>query len=363
MRADLPIFNSNSCLKTGDVCDYSVRLNWEGRRTKRSALDEGDCGSLVASNKPIQWFHEFSAENSHFLDPCVGSNQDLDSSGDYKMQQSVPPTTLSENATTANNPSQKRNSVGNTLVFIDESQQLLSGAAPAEGYIAKKRLANSQGTTSVSSPRRGSQLNSPALGAARHKKTKSFTELTKLDIGQSRPMPCPRHTQGAASSATWFPYSSVFDGPLTPAPSSHSDDIMNRPNWAEFQPLGSPDSLMSGNEDSENSPTQSGYLWEEPGTYSLQETLSNSDVYPSGDGALYGYDTGAADEDVLKSDNAHSVALLPPAAYNSAHGIVDFGEEAICRQKRDGADGLNLSYYKNVVPVVIPWALEPLPDM
>lgn len=317
----------------------------------------------MASNKPIQWFHEFSAENSQVLDPPFGSNQELDSSGDCKMQQIFAPTTLSENVTTVNNTSKKRNSVGNTLVFIDESQQLLSGAAPAEGYIAKRRLANSQGTTSVSSPRRGSQLNSPALGAARHKKTKSFTELTKLDIGQSRPIPCPRHSQGTGSSATWFSYPSVFDGPLTPAPSSHSDDIMNRSNWAEPNSLGSPDSLMSGNGDYENSPTQSGCLWEEPGTFPLQETLSSSDVYPCGDGALYGYDTGAADEDVLKSDDTNSVALLPPAAYNSTHGIVDFGEEAMCRLKREGADGLNQSYYMNVVPVVIPWALEPLPDM
>ncbi|KAK8925262.1 hypothetical protein VCV18_005689 [Metarhizium anisopliae] len=310
--------------------------------------------------------HELSAENPELPDHFMISGQELDGADSYKegrIQQPLVPTTVFKNMTTTNDAGKQENSFNNTLIFIDESQQHLSGGAgPSEGYIAKRHLGHSQGATSVSSPYRGSLINSPAVGAAGHKKTKSFTEFTELDIGKSQLMPCPSYTQ-KSTSATWPSYPNVLDSPLTPTLSSYSDDITSRSNWTEFPSLGSPDSWGSGKGFSENSPPQSGHLSEEPGAYGLQETLSNSDVYPCGNGAFYGYDSGAADEDLLKNDDAITVVLLPSTAYNSASGVVDFGEEAMPWQIRDRMSGLNQYYYKNVVPVVIPWALEPLPDI
>ncbi|KHO00058.1 uncharacterized protein MAM_01981 [Metarhizium album ARSEF 1941] len=106
----------------------------------------------------------------------------------------------------------------------------------------------------------------------------------------------------------------------------------------------------------------SGHLSKELGAYGHQETLGNSDAYPCRDGAFYGFDTGAADEDLLQSDDAHTVDF-GSTSYNSAGGVVDFGEEAMSQQSRDRASGFGQHYYKNAVPVVIPWALLPLPDM
>ncbi|KAG8421144.1 hypothetical protein J3458_003048 [Metarhizium acridum] len=355
-----------NCLKVGDVCDYSVRLNWSGRHTKSQFVGENSCGNSWPASKLAQMPHEMSAENPQLLDHFMVSGQELDGADSHsegRIQQPLAPTTVFKNMTTANDSDKQGNSFNNTLVFIDESQQHLSGAGPSEGYVAKRQLGHSQGTTSVSSSCRGSLINSPALGAAGHNKTKSFTEFTELDIGQSQSMPCPSYTQ-KSTSTPWPSYPDVLDSPLTPTLSSYSDDIVSRSNWTEFPSLGSPDSWLSGQGFSENSPSRSGHLSEEPGAHGLQETLSNSDVYPCGNGAFYGYDSGAADEDLLKSDDANTVVLPPSAAaYNSASGVVDFGEEAMSWKIRDRTSGLNQYYYKNVVPVVIPWALEPLPDM
>ncbi|TWU74456.1 hypothetical protein ED733_004697 [Metarhizium rileyi] len=142
-----------------------------------------------------------------------------------------------------------------------------------------------------------------------------------------------------------------------------SGDIVGRSNWAALPSLESPDSCISGNGGSDNSPSHSGHMWEGPRMYGLHETLSNLEVFPCGDGTFYGYDSGIVDGDLLESDDANTVVLLSPAAHNSAHGVVDLGEEAVYGQRRVRSSGLNQSYYENLVPVVIPWALEPLPDM
>jgi hypothetical protein len=120
---------------------------------------------------------------------------------------------------------------------------------------------------------------------------------------------------------------------------------------------------MSGNGDSVSSPTQPGCLCEEPGTYSIQGTLDSPEAYPYKDGTFYGFDTGAADDDLRNSDDANIIVLLPPVAYNSVQGLVDIGAATLSRQKHVEADDPNRRYYKTVVPVVIPSAFEPLPNM
>lgn len=57
----LTLTRPRSCLKTGDTCDYKIRLNWEGRRIKRrSGADEVD-GEFLS---PTLFSNEFIVDNS-----------------------------------------------------------------------------------------------------------------------------------------------------------------------------------------------------------------------------------------------------------------------------------------------------------
>ncbi|KAK2589536.1 hypothetical protein QQS21_012788 [Conoideocrella luteorostrata] len=250
------------------------------------------------------------------------------------------------------------------LTFIDETLQFRSGVAKSEGHVAKKRLANSLDTSSASSSKRVTQLNSPAL-SHRHKTDKSFTKLEKLDMGFNLLLTCQTGQLGTTSPTTWIPCFDAAgrtDGPLTPATSSHSDEFIQKSNWVDFKSLGSPESWLSGNGESEDSSTQSGCLWEKPSVHGLQATLRNSTVYPREDGVLYGYDVGAADKDWLKSED-ESANLLSTASDSSGHGVVNFGGEGISRRKHDRAGAVISHYYDSAVPVIIPWTFEPLPDI
>ncbi|KAK2023583.1 hypothetical protein LX32DRAFT_134793 [Colletotrichum zoysiae] len=58
-----------NCQKTGETCDYSVRLNWEGRRTKRSlsfgiATETGQSPKAPVQFQPSSFSHTLSISNS-----------------------------------------------------------------------------------------------------------------------------------------------------------------------------------------------------------------------------------------------------------------------------------------------------------
>ncbi|GAB0146530.1 hypothetical protein EsHS_00006928 [Epichloe bromicola] len=357
-----------SCLKTGAVCDYSVRLNWEGRRTKRSVPDDFAFGCPTLTTKRIQWHHhEFGTRNGQISELTVKPNRGLDVSSSLRHElKQVQSTTSASSAEQEEVPlpahaNHEKQHTGNTSVFIDESQQPHLGSTKPEGYAAKRRLATSNRTNPGKSSHKSSQLNSPAI-RIRRKRNKSFSELTMSNVGSRRLSTCSTDRPGTGSSTTWVSCPSTADGPLTPAASSQSDDVDHRSTRIDSQSSGSPDSCLSRNGGVEESPTQSGWLREELGAYRFQDPLSNSNVYPYGTGALYGFDVGRADEDLLQNNN-DDAPLLPPAAYSFAQGIVEFGEEALSRHRHGAAAAVNGRYYEYVVPVIIPWAFEPLPDV
>lgn len=357
-----------NCLKAGAICDYSVRLNWEGRRTKRSVPDDFAFGRPTLTPKRIMWHHhEFGIRNGQISELTIEPNRGLDVKGLLRHEpKQVQSTTSASSAEQEEVPlpahsNHEEQHTGNTFVFIDESQQLHLGSTKPEGYAAKRRLATSNPTNPGRSSHKSSQLNSPAIGT-RRKENESFPELTMSNAGSRRLSTCSTDRPGTGSSTTWVSCPSTADGPLTPAASLQSDDVDHDLNRLDSQSSASPDSCLSRNGEVEESPTQSGWLREELGGCRFQDPLSNSNVHPYGTGVLYGFDVGRADEDLLQNDG-DDATLLPPTAYSFAQGIVDFGEEALTRHRHGAAAAVNGRYYEHVVPVIIPWAFEPLPDV
>lgn len=311
--------------------------------------------------------HEFGIRNGQISELTIEPNRGLDVKGLLRHEpKQVQSTTSASSAEQEEVPlpahsNHEEQHTGNTFVFIDESQQLHLGSTKPEGYAAKRRLATSNPTNPGRSSHKSSQLNSPAIGT-RRKENESFPELTMSNAGSRRLSTCSTDRPGTGSSTTWVSCPSTADGPLTPAASLQSDDVDHDLNRLDSQSSASPDSCLSRNGEVEESPTQSGWLREELGGCRFQDPLSNSNVHPYGTGVLYGFDVGRADEDLLQNDG-DDATLLPPTAYSFAQGIVDFGEEALTRHRHGAAAAVNGRYYEHVVPVIIPWAFEPLPDV
>ncbi|QUC17701.1 uncharacterized protein UV8b_01942 [Ustilaginoidea virens] len=345
------------------LCDYSVRLNWQGRRTKRSVVDEDEEDGPVPKDNCIRWHHHgFSMEQIQVLGVPLEQRLDLDIiepvDDGQKQDASTDLVSVVSNAICSGQPTVLTRS---NLIFIDESQQLLSATANPEAHIVKRRLADSQSCSTASSSRSGSGMDSPV--SSQRKRTRSLAQLEQLEPGPNPSLALYKQKQGPSSSVALLPCRDLFDAPLTPAASSPSDDVAHCRNWTELHSSGSPDSWSSsGNGESEDLFIPPGCLWDDSGPFSLQESPSYSEIHPLGSGAFYGYDQGVADEDVLRN-NENRAVLQPLAAHRSGHGILDFAQGAKARRKRGTNGAINGSYYDNMVPVIIPWAFEPLPDM
>ncbi|KAL3963946.1 hypothetical protein ACCO45_000950 [Purpureocillium lilacinum] len=266
-----------NCLKTGDVCDYSIRLNWEGRRTKRSRPEAPDFdGSAQALGQEL-WFNTFATATPTrtLRNPCPRLRH------------------------------KKRRSTCGELTFVDETP---SQAA----FAARKRFGDLNGLFSVDSPALGTYEASPTQDA-RHSKAKSFTELRKLDLGEARLSSSPFMTNVTASPV-------VPDLPLTPAASSYSDDILCQSHWLDKVPLGSPDSRLSVSSDMVDSGDLSGW-------YTGPQPLPEAE-----DGRrFHGYDLGRRDEDVASNDDDGAISSSPRWDPPASGGRTDSGyyDEAV----------------------------------
>ena len=226
------------------------------------------------------------------------------------------------------------------LTFVDETP-------PNAGFFAQRHFHDLEGVASLSgSPRHAEQSMSPGLHA-RHKKTKSFTELNELDLGEARPLSSPSLAHMPASPA-------LFDSPLTPAASSYSDDILYQSHWLESQTLGSPDSRLSVSSDFIDAHDLS--YW-----YSLPASLLAGATHRDGGRRFHGYDLGKWDEDLASNDDDNAISLATPAGCEPFNWVANCGgvAQAVPGHATVGQEG---GYYDQAVSILIPWELEPLPD-
>ncbi|KAL7628212.1 hypothetical protein AAE478_002411 [Parahypoxylon ruwenzoriense] len=90
--------NCLNCQRTGETCDYSIRLNWEGRRGKRPEPDVADFGQEVISPPlPARGFklvHQYplsDAPGTRRLEPLTGPTSQLKVERNRILPQAVIP--------------------------------------------------------------------------------------------------------------------------------------------------------------------------------------------------------------------------------------------------------------------------------
>ncbi|KAG5930173.1 hypothetical protein E4U42_002725 [Claviceps africana] len=322
-----------NCVKTGDICDYSVRLNWEGRRTRRSAPDRHEFASRSAPSKQFQWHrHAFSTKNGQIVELAIEDNQGLEvgSPLDHRPKQLQSPTCASLKDAQHSLPTSwsidGERHAGDALTFIDESLQLHLGSTDRASCLGKKRLDATKGIDlSRTPPHKVPQVDATAQNV-HWRSERPLAEFAKRDIRlcQSATRSAENHPTGGSFNPL-FPYPSTAGEPLTPATSSHDNHVAYHPNLNSFQPTNSAESWALDNVERREFAKQSGYLWGAFDMYGFQGPLSSFHVYPYESGRLGAFDEGDMKADLQQSagDNAY---LLSHGAYISKQSILYFGE-------------------------------------
>ncbi|KAI0196195.1 fungal-specific transcription factor domain-containing protein [Xylaria flabelliformis] len=300
-----------NCQRTGEKCDYSIRLNWEGRRGKHT--DSGLLGSshdALSPSIPAKGFklvHQYpsvDAPGARRLEPLVGA---------YDPQKFGSP----------------RSQTG--VSFVDAAPSSM----PEPEYSSKRiRLGDAQ----------------------------------SAEYFDKRPFSSHSSTL-ESNSATLRLSGSSGTSPLTPATSStYSDDGQPQASRAEPQePVIisrkrlSVNSLLAG-------PANLRALYNDSAGHA-KGMLPPLDTRPtSNEPTFYGIDRGYQDHDLGKNDDMNAIGgtspllqresldtpLEEPADYSWAE--FGFGIDTSDTQEADGG------YYSKPVSILIPQSLEPLPD-
>ncbi|KAG5983160.1 hypothetical protein E4U55_000642 [Claviceps digitariae] len=313
----------------GDICDYSVRLNWDGRRTKRSAPDKKEFESPIVSVKRFQWHHhDFRTKNGQIVEVAIEDNQGLEVSSPFGHQpkQYRSPGRVSMTDPEHNLPAIYSNHgthhTSDTLTFIDESHQLHWGSTDRESYGGKRRLDASKDIDLSRPLHKGFELD--ATEPTCHRRSdESFAE--KLDIRLHQIAIPPAEHSAMASSTTLFSCLSPIDEPLTRAISSRGNHTARDSSLESSRPFDSAESWLVENRETRELARQSGCLWEALDMYRFQGPLNNLNVYPYEVGTLYAFDEGKIDEDLRQSAGENG-NLLSYGTYRSNQNIVYFGE-------------------------------------
>ncbi|KAK5628214.1 hypothetical protein RRF57_003929 [Xylaria bambusicola] len=307
-----------NCQRTGETCDYSIRLNWEGRRGKQTDASLVGFGhDTVSPTVPAKGFklvHQYPSVDTpgaRRLEPLTGSS--------------------SQPKSDIRNP---RSRAG--VSFVDATP---SFTRDSERY-PSKRVKLTDTSSGAYSERRSYSSHSSVL------------EVTSATL----------RLAGSSGGST--------ASPLTPATSStYSDDSQPQVNRAEHPEVAtysssrrlSVNSLLAGPANLRALYNDSsGHAKGIPPPLDTQQAINES--------TFYGIDRGSQDYDLGKNDDMNAIGgsspllqresldtpLEEPADYNWVE--FGFGVDANDAEEVDGG------YYAKPVSIFIPHNLEPLPD-
>ncbi|KAI8629371.1 hypothetical protein F5Y19DRAFT_464547 [Xylariaceae sp. FL1651] len=301
-----------NCQRTGEPCDYSIRLNWDGRRGKQA--DSGhvdfdhDAPPSSIPTKGFKLVHQYPL---------------LDAPGARKLE----PLTSASSQSKPN--SQKLNSQAD-VSFTDATSPLTREVEPPP-----------------------------------HKRTK-LSDAQPTESSERRPYSSNSSILDSASTALRLPGSSTISAtsPLTPATSlNYSDDDDQLQSGGMKREVALPstrrlsvNSLLAG-------PPRLRALYNDS-TSQARGMLPRNSSEPT----YYGIDRGSPDYDLGKNDDMNAISgsspllqrealdnVLGEPAEDSSWNEFGFGVET---NDSDEADG---GYYSKPVPIYIPRILEPLP--
>ncbi|MBE3049659.1 hypothetical protein IMZ48_45625 [Candidatus Bathyarchaeota archaeon] len=398
----------NSCQKAGQACDYSIRLNWDGRRTKRASYD----GSSDNPASPTRGQRSFTIVNQifkpdgHSRVPAQAppeqsikeeSWNDGQATIDWENEVTGSPTWTPKYQTA------RPFSAGHAgaAVQMDNSgippEQVLDGVFPNGRPVQMRPRAFSsnhqfmslgghllQDLPSPEDP--GQAANVFSLPNEGDGIVGGMDDPTGMGSPPRRnTMATPTSFNGATSSLSMRfhqqHHSAMLTGPLTPATSSSYSDEETRlpaPIQAGHSTLSSPGnrrlsvkSLLSGPSDSIYSPYERAFA------ASANPPISPRHAYPlhnpTDEIHFYGYDLGQVDEDTGKNDDQSAISHLPPAPLTPQEQTQEFlqgsgwGSDDVLPfdfrfgNRSQGHSAGRGGYYKEPVAIEIPRSLGTLP--
>ncbi|KAK1998582.1 hypothetical protein LX36DRAFT_28320 [Colletotrichum falcatum] len=347
-----------NCQKTGETCDYSVRLNWEGRRTKRSlsfgiATETAQSPETPVQFQPSSFSHTFSISNS--------------------VPQIRPKPTVRRSQTAP--------------------QSVEPGKRKAELLGALEDCPNNLESGSFHSiPRRQSHVLAPSLMSAKHA-VDSFTSMpsshqTVPEDGGKSLIAHKRTKSLAESSDSGGPRQHSYIS--SPASLTGSSPPVSRlrsrtGSMSVYSPL-TPVSLVLISEDETRSPILSLSSPVSPASsrLSVKYLLSGSPRTPHGhstsaslssgtplgsettDGGadeaiFYGYDHGIRDTDINHNDDSRAISQMTAHVSHDSALPICVRNEAPWRSELAHVTSVGDGYYSQSVPIWIPHSLQPLP--
>ncbi|KAI5919229.1 fungal-specific transcription factor domain-containing protein [Camillea tinctor] len=311
-----------NCQRTGETCDYSIRLNWEGRRGRRPEAGLIDFGPEVPSpSVPAKGFklvHQYplgDAPGTRRLEPL-------------------------------NNPTSQPT--------FESQKDVLQTPTSFAG--------------TASRPAEESEISQPPS-----KRAKLKPEAQLADPAEKRPYSSHSSTVDSTSATFRFSVSSGVSvaSPLTPTtPSTYSDEDQRQSARVDQQVAASPDirrlsvnSLLAG------PPSLRGLSDESTGHSRTMLPPLDTRVRQSAEPTYYGVDRGIPDRDLGKNDDMNAITgsspLLQREFLDTPCGQppedffwneFGFGVETNDSNDEDGG------YYSRPVSIYIPRNLEPLPS-
>ena len=181
-----------------------------------------------------------------------------------------------------------------------------------------------------------------------------------MDYTAEHVMPLTRGAEGFLVPQNWLPTPNAshrrlvlsslpMNAPSTPAPSNCEESLFD-PSCADFL-AGAPEMMELSSVPDFEVPFRMAICGPDGHFRDLAPSLSSSNVYPCADGMFYGYDAGRPDQDLHHGNGAVLMAEIPDACGPTLQTWKGYGLPK------------TRPYYSDKIAVLIPWALDPLPDM
>lgn len=357
-----------SCVKLGDTCDYSIRLNWGGRRTKKSSQ------GLLAGSPPPPPVQKTYAEpepstlkRSHTFPTTNSSSQTTGHDPTIYHHDAQAPTWHGLSPGLPGHLEYK-DGIGHVPRAFSASALFGKGASavpvPVAAVMGHWSPPGSQAETLPPLPTDSRHVHAPL---ARHKRAMSLAEssdamssfwhspIMSSPSSYNAGSPCPQLCM-APNGASSVPHGS----PATPAVSAFvcdEDDRAGR-DVAMLSPSAGlsslPSTLQCGS--AWGSPIDANLLLPPPMPPFHEAGVDDAEAY-----SFYGFDVAAQDCDIGRNDDDACVPYIGLPARKSKGGVhlsaASLGDNS--RLAHRGIGG----YYDSPVPILIPRHLEPLPEM
>jgi hypothetical protein len=308
--------NCTNCERQGESCDYSIRLNWNGRsRREHSALSSD--ASSTAAESPYQATFSFQEDVGPLFPPTPGS--------------STRPSHVRSRSNVS--PPRSNNLILDPALFLTSQSTTPPVTSNVGSHVYHESGSRMPSRASYTPSHFQSNFGYPALSAASHEPyydSNNGLTSVNMELPQSPPLMLPprdvvdskrerhkkshsMHSPTTTMSDAHSPYTGPLDPyspfmamPLTPSSSASSEENIWRSSSTHQSPSNPPPDLrrmsvqsIINNDFSEHS-----------------HGVRHGRQYPTMDFSttIYGYDLGLPDLDTPNNDDFSAIALFSPQA-------------------------------------------------